>query len=147
MANIKVLVGSTYGNASQIAEDCTYQLQGLGHEAVLLTEPAYEQVVEDTDVLLICTSTVGQGEVPANLLPLYEQLKDRAPVLSHVRFGLIALGDSSYETYAEGGKQMNELMHDLQAKPLGQTLYIDSCETPDADEEAASWIDVWSTKL
>ncbi|WP_432470648.1 flavodoxin domain-containing protein [Amphritea sp. HPY] len=147
MANIKVLVGSTYGNASQIAEDCTDQLQGLGHEAAVLSEATYEQVVEDTDVLLICTSTVGQGEVPANLLPIYEQLKDRSPVLSHVRFGLIALGDSSYETYAEGGKQMNELMHDLQAKPLGQTLYIDSCETPDADEEAASWIDVWSTKL
>jgi len=147
MANIKVLVGSTYGNASQIAEDCTDQLQRLGHDAVLLSEPTYEQVVEDTEVLLICTSTVGQGEVPANLLPLYCQLKDRAPVLSHVRFGLIALGDSSYETYAEGGKQMNELMHDLQAKPLGQALYIDSCETPDADEEAASWIDVWSTKL
>ena len=32
MANIKILVGSTYGNASQIAEDCADRLQGLGHQ-------------------------------------------------------------------------------------------------------------------
>lgn len=147
MAKIKILVGSTYGNASQIAEDCADQLQGLGHQVTLLKDATYAQAVEDTEVLLVCTSTVGQGDVPDNLLPLYCQLKERFPVLTHVRYGVIALGDSSYETYAEGGKQMDELMQDLQAKRVGQVLFIDSCETPDADEAAASWIDQWAPQL
>lgn len=147
MANIKVVVGSTYGNAGQIAEDCTDQLQGMGHEAELLEEATLEQLMDSPDVVLICTSTVGQGEIPGNLLPLYCALKDNQPDLSSVRYGLIALGDSSYETFAEGGKLMNELMRDLNAKPVGQALFIDSNETPDADEEAASWIDQWATKL
>ena len=147
MADIQVLVGSTYGNASQIAEDCTEQLNSLGHNAVLLSTPTYEQVVAHSGVLLICTATIGQGEIPANLMPLYCQLKDRSPDFSKVRFGLIALGDSSYESFAEGGKQMNELMYDLGAKPVGQALFIDSCETPDPDEAAAEWIDEWAAKL
>ncbi|GGK80249.1 flavodoxin domain-containing protein [Amphritea balenae] len=147
MAQIKIVVGSTYGNASQIAEDCAEQLQKMGHETDFLSEPTYEQVIDKPDVILICTSTVGQGEVPTNLMPLYCKLKDHQPDFSQVRFGLIALGDSSYETYAEGGKLMNELMRDLNAKPVGQALFIDSCETPDPDEAAASWVDEWSTKL
>lgn len=147
MADILVLVGSTYGNASLIADDCTEQLNRLGHRAVLLNEPTYEQLGDHPDVILICTATIGQGEIPANLQPLYDQLRMRMPDFSAVRFGLIALGDSSYESFAEGGKQMNELMHDLGAKPVGQALFIDSCETPDADEAAAEWIDRWSEKL
>lgn len=147
MANIKVVVGSTYGNAGQIAEDCTDQLQGMGHDAELLEEATLEQLLDEPDVVLICTSTVGQGEIPGNLLPLYCALKDNQPDLSAIRYGLIALGDSSYETFAEGGKLMNELMRDLNAKLVGQALFIDSNETPDADEEAASWIDEWALKL
>ncbi|MDO6564101.1 flavodoxin domain-containing protein [Amphritea sp. 1_MG-2023] len=147
MAEIRVVVGSTYGNASLIADDCVDQLKRLGHQAVLLNEPTYDQVISNPDVILICTATIGQGEVPVNLQPLYEALSARRPDLSAVRFGLIALGDSSYETFAEGGKQMNELMHDLGAKPVGQALFIDSCETPDPDEAAAEWIDQWSVKL
>lgn len=147
MADIQVLVGSTYGNASLIADDCTEQLNNLGHKAVLLNEPTFEQVTNKPDVLLICTATIGQGEIPTSLMPLYCDLKDRAPDFSKVRFGLIALGDSSYESFAEGGKQMNELMHDLGARPVGQALFIDSCETPDPDEAAAEWIDNWAEKL
>ncbi|MDX2422603.1 MAG: flavodoxin domain-containing protein [Amphritea sp.] len=147
MAEIRVVVGSTYGNASLIADDCTDQLKRLGHQATLLNEPTYEQVTNNPDVILICTATIGQGEVPINLQPLYDDLSSRKPDFSAVRFGLIALGDSSYETFAEGGKQMNELMHDLGAKSVGQALFIDSCETPDPDEAAASWIDQWSKKL
>ncbi|MBN0989781.1 flavodoxin domain-containing protein [Amphritea pacifica] len=147
MAEIRVVVGSTYGNASLIADDCTEQLNQLGHRATLLNEPTYQQVTENPDVILICTATIGQGEIPANLQPLYDQLRQRQPDFSAVRFGLIALGDSSYESFAEGGKQMNELMHDLGASPVGQALFIDSCETPDADEVAAEWIERWSEKL
>jgi MioC protein len=147
MADIQVLVGSTYGNASLIADDCTEQLKNLGHKAILLNEPTFAQVTKSLDVLLICTATIGQGEIPTNLMPLYSDLKDRSPDFSKVRFGLIALGDSSYESFAEGGKQMNELMHDLGAKPVGQALFIDSCETPDPDEAAAEWIDEWAAKL
>ncbi|MEH6576630.1 MAG: flavodoxin [Amphritea sp.] len=147
MANIKILVGSTYGNASQIAEDCADRLQGLGHQVTLMLEPTYEQAVVDTDVILVCTATIGQGEVPDNLLPLYNQLKTSFPMMTGVRYGVIALGDSSYEDYAEGGKQMDELMQDLQAKRVGQVLFIDSCETPDPDEAAATWIESWAPQL
>ena len=147
MSHIKVLVGSTYGNASQIAEDCTDQLQRLGHQVEYLEQPTIEQVIANPEIILIITATIGQGEIPANLMPLYCQLKDRTPDFSKVRFGLIALGDSSYETFAEAGKLMNELMYDLGAKPAGQALFIDRCEIPDPDEAAAEWIDDWSAKL
>ncbi|MDI3323313.1 flavodoxin [Pontibacterium granulatum] len=148
MANIKVLVGSTYGNAQQVAEDCAEQLNGLGHNTVVLAEPKLEEVVaDDTEVLLVCTATIGLGEIPNNLMPLYSQLKDQAPQLSEKRYGLISLGDSGYQNFANAGKLMDELLQELQVQRVGETLEIDACETPDPEEAASEWVSAWAAQL
>ncbi|MBY4676667.1 flavodoxin [Marinobacterium arenosum] len=148
MANIKVVVGSVYGNAQQIAEDGALQLQQMGHQVGVLSNPQLEQLVDDElDVILVITSTTGQGELPDNLLPLYTQLQDRFPLIPEARFGVIALGDSGYPDFAEAGRLMADLLRDLQARPVGETLFIDACETPDADEAAADWLASWGRLL
>jgi len=148
MANIKILVGSTYGNTTQLAESCAEKLNAAGHQATVFEQPQYDDVVAtDTEILLICTATIGQGEIPDNLLPLYCELRDKLPPMPEVRYGVIALGDSSYETFAEGGKQMEELMFEVQAKRVQQTLIIDSCETMDPEGEAEGWLQQFATAV
>jgi len=80
-------------------------------------------------------------------LPLYCELRDKLPPMPEVRYGVIALGDSSYETFAEGGKQMEELMFEVQAKRVQQTLIIDSCETMDPEGEAEGWLQQFATAV
>lgn len=148
MANIKVLVGSTYGNAKQVAEDCAEQLTGLGHNTVVLEEPELDEVVADeTEVLLVCTATIGLGEIPNNLMPLYAKMKDNMPMMPEKRFGVIALGDSGYQNFANAGKMMDSLLEELQAKRVGEPLMIDACETPDPEEAASEWISGWAAQL
>ena len=141
MAKIKILVGSTFGATQEIAEDCAAQLNALGHVASVLRQPQYDEVVQaDTEVLLVCTATIGQGEVPENLLPLYLELRDRCALMPHVGFAVIARGDSSYDDFAEGGRQMADLLRELQLRELVSPLFLDACETLDPEAEVDAWI-------
>ncbi len=148
MANVKFLVGSTYGNAQQVAEDASDQLEQLGHQSEVLNRATVDDVISvETDLLIICTATIGEGEIPDNLLPLYSQLRDQCPLLPHLKYAVIALGDSSYDRFADGGRQMDELMQELQAVSAHEVLLIDACETPDPEEAVSEWVGLLHLKL
>lgn len=148
MANIKILVGTVYGNALDVAEMCFDQLMNKGHQVKLLRQPEFDQVfTDDADVLLVCTSTTGQGEIPDSLLMFYCQLQDRQPIRPELRYGLITLGDSSYDTFAEAGKLIDSLFSQLQFQRLGEPLVIDACESLAPREDAQPWIESWERNL
>ena len=148
MANVKFLVGSTYGNAEQIAEDAAEQLNQLGHQSAVLISPIIDDVLtENAEVVVICTATIGEGEIPDNLLPLYDQLREQFPLLPNLKYAVIALGDSSYDHFADAGRQMDELMKELQALDVQDMLVIDACETPDPEEVVAEWINQLHHKI
>lgn len=148
MANIKILVGSVYGNALDVAELCREKLADKGHLVELYRQTVVEEVLtDDLEVVLVCTSTTGQGEIPDSLMLFYCQLQDRQPNLDQFKYGLIALGDSSYETFAEAGWLMDELLQKLKMNRVGEPLVIDACETQSPHDEAAPWIDAWSDSL
>jgi MioC protein len=148
MALVKFLVGSTYGNAEQAAEDAADLLTEAGHTTEVIKKPTLDDVTQDEEaILLFCTATIGQGDIPDNLLACYEALHDQAPYLASRQYGIIALGDSSYEEFAGAGYQLQELMYDLQAKPIMPMLTIDAIETPDPEEPIAAWIDQLKGKL
>jgi MioC protein len=148
MALVKFLVGSTYGNAEQAADDAAQLLLVAGHTAKVIRNATLNDVVEDENAIIIfCTATIGQGDIPDNLLNCYEALHDASPYLANRQYGIIALGDSSYEEFAGAGYQIQELMYDLQAKPILPMLTIDAIETPDPEEVVAQWIGKLNAKL
>ncbi len=148
MANIKVLVGTVYGNAEEVAQNCADQLKQAGHQVSFHPRPELNTLLaDDTEVLLFCSSTTGQGELPDEMLHLYVQLRESCPPLPHIRYGLIGLGDSGYEEFAGGPKMLNELLFELQLKCVGLPLYIDACETMDPVAEALNWLEEWQAQL
>ena len=148
MANVMLLVGSVYGNSSSVAEECAELLRSAGHEAdVFSTASLNDLLVRPESVLLFCTSTTGQGEMPDNLYPLISELRERFPLMPERRYGVIALGDSSYETFADAGRQCDELLQELQAQRIGDVLYFDACETADPEGVAIEWLRDWMTAL
>lgn len=148
MAVIKIVVGSVYGNAQDVAEMCVATLKDLEHKVELCRNAELEDVLTpETQALLVCTSTTGQGEIPHNLESFYEQLQAQRPALGNLQYGLIALGDSSYDTFAEAGFLMDSILQELQAQRVGHNLVIDACETMAPLEEAEPWLQDWAAKL
>ncbi|MCK7493144.1 MAG: flavodoxin domain-containing protein [Comamonadaceae bacterium] len=77
--------------------------------------------------MLLCTSTHGDGELPDNLAPFARRLQEARPDLSHLRYGVIALGDQTYQnTSCRAGKDMDALLASLGAHKVGERLEIDA---------------------
>lgn len=149
MANISVVIGTVYGAAQYVGEQAQSLLQEQGHEATVFNEATVEDfTAAERDVILVITSTTGEGDLPPNLEKTYFELKEKFPMLEGKRYGVIAMGDSSYgETYCMAGKKMDELLGELKAVRVGETLLIDASETMEPEEAATQWLEGWSAQL
>ena len=57
-------------------------------------------------------------------------------------FAVAALGDSSYgESFCGAGRQFQELLEELQGKPVANMLEVDAIETLAAEEEIVPWLE------
>lgn len=144
MASIQILVGSVMGAAEAVAETVAAKLQQLDHQVSVNLQADISHILDNPqDILLVCTSNTGSGELPDNILPLYLQLTRDYPPISGRRYGVINLGDSSYTTFNEGGQALDTALEDLGAQRIGAPLVLDASEGLDADEEAINWINEW----
>jgi MioC protein len=102
---------------------------------------------DDADCLyLICTSTYGSGDVPDNARALYDSLDATPKFLGHVRYGVIALGDSTYmQTFCFGGKKFDERLSGLGAKRMGNVWCHDASEGTLPETQGAAWCRDWLT--
>ncbi|MBE02604.1 MAG: flavodoxin, partial [Euryarchaeota archaeon] len=111
MTRLRILVGSVYGGALLTARAIKTDLEADGHQVTVLEAPKLDDLLDNDDALLVCTSTTGQGEIPPNLLPFYLDLRERLPSLAGRTFGVIVLGDSSYgDTFCGAGNLMEEAL-------------------------------------
>lgn len=148
MTSIRILVGSVYGGALLTARTLKKELEGEGHHVTVLENPVLEDITSNNDALLVCTSTTGQGELPANLLPFYLDLRDQLPQQPGRPFGIIVLGDSSYgDTFCGAGELMEEALYETAARKVGDTLRIDALETMEPEAEALPWVRGWLEQI
>lgn len=149
MADILILVGTESGNAQMVADLLEEELGKAGHRIAIQSKGGTgEAALATRSTVLICCSTHGDGELPENIRPLYDALAAEKPDLSHLRYGVIALGDQTYrETFCRGGKTMDALFASLGAERIGERLEIDACTQPLPDEEALDWARDWVSLL
>lgn len=140
MANISIFVGSVYGNAQNVAEQTEEKLVEMGHDVQLFSEPTLEDFKQADEVLVI-TSTTGQGDYPPNIEFFAEDLKQHFPLMNGREFAVVALGDSSYgDTFGAAGRNMYELLSELQGKAKTGLFIVDAMETFEPEEEVLSWV-------
>ncbi|MFO7647211.1 MULTISPECIES: flavodoxin [Halomonas] len=145
MPMLKIFVGTMYGGALDVAEQVKPLFEEAGYEVAIFENPALEDLTGSrTDLALFCVSTTGSGDIPGNLLPFARALDEQSPGLPSLRYGLIALGDSSYgETFCGAGRQLDALLEGQGAQRLGERLEIDAMETFMADDAALPWVEEW----
>ncbi|GIU13538.1 flavodoxin [Shewanella sp. MBTL60-007] len=148
MKKVNLVFGTVYGGAQYVAETLDQALLELGRETQLYQpEQLVGFVPPENELLLIICSTTGQGDLPDDIQPWFNEMKSKAPYLPELKFGLIALGDSSYETYCGAGEQFLSLFEELGAKQIGEFLKIDAGETMEPEVEALAWLPRWNTLI
>ena len=136
---VTVLFGSQTGNSERLAKRMADRLAERGIRFTLLDMLQCTKVqLQEAQTLLLVVSTQGDGDPPERAVPLAELLASRkAPRLEHVRYSVLALGDSSYEKYCEAGRQFDARLEALGAKRLHAR---EECDV-DFEAPAARWID------
>ncbi|MDT8878091.1 flavodoxin [Halomonas saccharevitans] len=145
MPMLKIFVGTMYGGALDVAEQVKPLFEEAGYEVAIFDQPTLDDLTgSPTDLALFCVSTTGSGDLPGNIVPFARALEEQSPGLGSLRYGLIALGDSSYgETYCGAGRHLDELLEGQGAQRLGERLEVDAMETFMADDEALPWVEEW----
>ena len=143
---ITILVGTMTGTADLVADEVTDWIEGQGGRVERKPmDRLGAEVFRPGGLYLLCTSTYGQGDVPDNARDFFKALETARPDLTGVGFGLIGLGDSTYQdTYCYGGKRFEALLKELGATLVGEPLYHDAASGTLPEEEAVGWVEGWA---
>ncbi len=139
MAKFEIIVGSVLGASEYVADALQEILLNHEHNAEIHLTPQLSEL-DQTAIWLICTSTHGAGDLPDNIQPFAEQLKNQ--ILS-TSFLVVGLGDSSYDTFCHGSIQIENIMLKTSAKLLFPALHIDVLNHPIPEDAAVEWLKSW----
>lgn len=145
MPMLKIFVGTVYGGALDVAEQVAPLFEQAGYDVSIFDQPTLDDLVgSPTDLALFCTSTTGSGDYPGSLVAFVRELEAKSPGLVGLRYGLIAMGDSSYvDSFCGAGRCLDEVLQGQGAERLGERLEVDAMETFMADDAALPWAEEW----
>ena len=135
---VTVLSASQTGHAREVADKLHAALAEQGINAKRISAADYKpKTIADEQVLLLVTSTQGEGEPPEEALSLHRLLfGKKAPPLPALRFAVCGLGDSSYPDFCQAGKDFDTRLAELGGERLAPRA---DCDV-DYQATAAAWI-------
>lgn len=148
MAKIGIFTGTVYGNALLVAEEAQTVLEEQGHDVKVFEDPSMaDWQAYSKDVVLIVTSTTGQGDFPDNIARLYVAVRDQLGYQPELRYGVIGLGDSSYDNFCRAAKTFDATLQEQSAQRIGEVLLVDATEDPEPESVTSPWVESWGKLL
>ncbi|XP_069586515.1 methionine synthase reductase isoform X2 [Ranitomeya imitator] len=127
-----LLYGTQQGQSKAIAEEISQQAEQ--HEfiadVISLKEISKFHLENEKDPVVIVISTTGNGDPPDAALKFVKKIRNHElpdDYFSHLRYGLLALGDSEYTYFCNGGKIIDQRLQQLGARHFFDTGYADDC--------------------
>ncbi|MCG7644718.1 FMN-binding protein MioC [Alteromonas sp. Cnat3-28] len=136
--HFEIIVGTMLGAAEYVADAIAEKLDASGHTHTIHSEPNLDEIKTES-TWIVCTSTHGAGELPDNIQPFAKQLEGAD--LSAVNAYVIGLGDTSYDTFCFGAKEMEKHIKNAGGTLITDALYIDVLEHPIPEDAAVEWFD------
>ncbi|MDT0649018.1 assimilatory sulfite reductase (NADPH) flavoprotein subunit [Autumnicola edwardsiae] len=134
---LHILFGSHTGNSEGLAENLATRAKEKGIETEVSDMASFKaRNLKKIDNLAVIVSTHGLGEPPVQAEDLYNFIHSKkAPDLSHMKFSVLALGDSSYVDFCQTGKDFDAALEKLGAERIGPRQ---DCDV-DYEEDAEAW--------
>ncbi len=142
MSSVNIIVGSQMGSAEYVAEQLSDALNNQGINSQLHDQPEFNEIDQQNTIWLVCTSTYGAGDYPDNLISFIEQVS-QVDDLSHLKYSVIALGDTSYDTYNLAGRNIDALLSQKGAVKVAQRLELNILDEALPEDTALAWLDSW----
>ncbi|MEM6941273.1 MAG: sulfite reductase subunit alpha [Pseudomonadota bacterium] len=136
--HLDIIYGTQTGNAEQLAEDAALlaRSKGFTPRVAEMDEVEMDHLAAMQN-LIVVVSTYGEGEMPDNAHQFWEALSaSTAPRLESLNYGVLALGDTSYDEFCQAGKLVDTRLEQLGAKRLGPRV---DCDV-DFEDAAEAWI-------
>lgn len=135
---LTILFASESGNAERLAADLAKSAKKSGFKpAVVDFADLDARTLAAAKNLLVIAATWGEGEPPSRAARAYGELMgDGAPQLAHVRFGVLALGDTAYPEFCATGKAIDARLEALGATRIAERADLDL----DYEKPATAWL-------
>lgn len=133
------MTGSTLGGAEYVGDHLADLLEEMDFSTDIHNQPNLDDI--DTNSLwLFVVSTHGAGDYPDNIKPFIQQLQTTTLPLSSIEFGVVAIGDSSYDTFCAAGKSLQHTLKEQGASEIFPLLEIDITQNSIPEEPAEMWL-------
>lgn len=114
MEKITIIFGTVMGTAEGCANKISKRLTAckLDNEVIDMAEYDHSRLTEK-GLLIVATSTTGNGVPPENATALHSFLSDGKVDLNGRRFAVLSLGDSFRTHFAQCGKDFDRMLEEL----------------------------------
>jgi len=144
VGKITIAYGSETGNSKKLATDFGSKAKKNGINVKVVSLEQYRLTdLPKEEYFFTVISTQGEGEPPAGAKKFYDHIHQNGFQLSKLKYGVLALGDTSYPLFCKAGEDV-----DAQLQRLGgeRIVSLMKCDT-DYEEEADSWFSTLMDKL
>jgi len=136
VGKIAITYGTETGNAKKLATSFAALAKKKGIQVKLTGLDQYKPAdLLKEEYMFSIISTQGDGEPPAAAQKFFDHLKSTDKSYPQLKYGILALGDSSYPLFCQAGTDADEL---LQARGANKLLSTVKCDT-DYEALATDW--------
>lgn len=135
---ITILYGTETGNSKKLGNNFAAAAKKRGIAAKLMGMDQYRltDLVKE-EYLFVIVSTHGEGEPPAAAEKFYQYIHSEKIVLKDLKYGVLALGDTSYPLFCKTGEDVDARLQLLGAK---RTIDLQKCDV-DYEVSATEWFE------
>ena len=133
---ITITYGTETGNSKKLATDFAAKAKKVGINAKLVSLDQYRLTdLAKEDYFVTVISTQGDGEPPLAAKKFYDHIHQNGFTIPKLKYGVLALGDTSYPMFCKTGEEI-----DTQFEKLGATRFapLQRCDL-EYEVEANNW--------
>ncbi|MEI6948355.1 flavodoxin domain-containing protein [Paraflavisolibacter sp. H34] len=135
---ITITYGTETGNAKKLATDFAAKAKKSGINAKLVSLEQYRlSDLSKEEYFFTVISTQGEGEPPAGAKKFYDHIHSGSLKLEKLKFGVLALGDTSYPLFCKAGEDVDSQLQKLGGERIATLV---KCDT-DFEAEATAWFE------
>ncbi|HEY4064363.1 MAG TPA: flavodoxin domain-containing protein [Puia sp.] len=138
VGKITIAYGTETGNSKKLATDFAARAKKRGINAKLVGLEQYRlNDLAKEEYFFTVISTQGDGEPPAAAKKFYDHIHQGGVQLERLKYGVLALGDTSYPLFCKAGEDVDEQLQKMGGQRI---VSLAKCDI-DYETQAGHWFD------